>query len=94
MRRKVEAPPVDKDGCANRKALVFTTFADTARYLYDGLADWARDTLRVHMALVTGGAGNRSTSGAADFAGILERFAPKAQKSERPGTPGAPRSTS
>ena len=79
LRRKVEAPPVDKDGCANRKALVFTTFADTARYLYDGLADWARDALRVHMALVTGGAGNRSTSGAADFAGILERFAPKAQ---------------
>ena len=79
LRRKVEAPSVDKDGRANRKALVFTTFADTARYLYDGLADWARDALHIRMALITGGTGNRSTSGTTNFAGLLERFAPKAQ---------------
>ena len=79
LRRKVEAAPKDKDGRANRKALVFTTFADTARYLYENLADWARDELGVHSALVTGGDGNRSTARASRFDDILGRFAPKAQ---------------
>ena len=60
LRRKVEAAPDDKDGRSNRKVLVFTTFGDTARYLYDHLSEWARDDLGVHIALVTGGDGNRS----------------------------------
>ena len=29
----------------NRKTIVFTAFADTARYLYDELAPWAKDCL-------------------------------------------------
>ena len=79
LRRKVEEAPTDKDGLPNRKALVFTTFADTARYLYDNLMDWARSDLGVHIALITGGAGNRSTLGPTGFADILGQFAPKAQ---------------
>ena len=77
--RKVETAPADKDGRANRKALVFTTFADTARYLYDHLADRARDEAAVRVALVTGGDGNRSTAGSARFDDILGGFAPRAQ---------------
>ena len=80
LRRKVEAAPADRDGRANRKALVFTTFADTARYLYDNLADWARRDLGVHVALVTGGDGNRSSTGDTGFLDVLARFAPKAQQ--------------
>ena len=81
LRRKVEAAPVDKDGRANRKALVFTTFADTARYLYDNLGKWARRDLGVHVALVTGGDSNRSSTGETGFLDILARFAPRAQQS-------------
>ena len=81
LRRKVETAPADKDGRPNRKALVFTTFADTARYLYDHLAPWAQDELGVDSALVTGGDGNRSTFGVSRFVDILERFAPRAQQS-------------
>ena len=81
MRRKAETAPADKDGRPNRKALVFTTFADTARYLYDHLAPWAQDELEVDSALVTGGDGNRSTFGVSGFVDILERFAPRAQQS-------------
>ena len=77
--RKVETAPADKDGRANRKALVFTTFADTARYLYDHLADRAHDEAAVRVALVTGGDGNRSTAGSARFDDILGGFAPRAQ---------------
>ena len=80
LQRKVEAAPADKDGRPNRKALVFTTFADTARYLYENLETWARERLSVHIALVTGGDGNRSTPGKSGFIEILERFAPRAQE--------------
>ena len=86
LRRKVEAAPTDKDGCANRKALVFTTFTDTARYLYEHVAaaPFAEEG-GIHVALVTGGDGNRSTSGASRFDDILGRFAPRAQNREDEG---------
>ena len=77
---KVRAAPADKDGTPNRKVLVFTTFADTARHLYDNMAEWARDELGVHIALVTGGSGNKATLNASTFDDILHRFAPKAQE--------------
>ncbi|SIO89476.1 helicase-related protein [Nocardiopsis sp. JB363] len=38
----------------NRKALVFTAFSDTAEYLYQHVAGWARDELGVHVGLITG----------------------------------------
>ena len=85
LQRKVDTAPADKDGRGNRRALVFTTFADTARYLYDHLVDWARDELGVHIALVTGGDGNRSTSGVSSFIDILEQFAPMAQQRKGAG---------
>ena len=88
LRRKVEAAPADKDGRANRKALVFTTFADTARYLYEHVAAApfaGEGEGGVHVALVTGGDGNRSTSGVSRFEDVLGRFAPRAQSREGEG---------
>ena len=82
LRHKVEAASVDKDDRANRKALVFTTFADTARYLYEHIKEWAHNELGVHIALVTGGDGNRSSLGESQFVNILGRFAPRAQQSD------------
>ena len=82
--QKVRAAPTDKDGRPNRKVLVFTTFADTARYLYENMADWARDELDVHIALVAGASGNRATLKASTFDDILGHFAPRAQ--QRPET--------
>ena len=38
----------------NRKALVFTAFADTAEYLYENLAPFCEGELGMHVALVTG----------------------------------------
>ena len=81
---KVRSAPADKDGRPNRKVLVFTTFADTARYLYENMADWAQAELGVHIALVTGASGNRATLKAPTFDGVLGHFAPRAQ--QRPET--------
>ena len=80
---KAARPTTDRDGRPNRKALVFTTFADSARYLYDRIASGpVRTEHGAHVALVTGGAGNSSTvDGVSSFADVLARFAPRSQES-------------
>lgn len=68
----------------NRKVIIFTAFADTARYLYEQLAPWAQSKLGVHCALVTGTGSNQTTLPELrrDLASILTAFAPRAK--ERP----------
>lgn len=68
----------------NRKILVFTAFADTARYLYDELAPWVLADLGLHTALVTGTGRNQTTLPALrkDLASILTAFSPRSK--ERP----------
>ena len=73
--------PINGD---NRKVLVFTAFADTARYLYDQLAPWAQATLGVHSALVTGTGSNQTNVPTLrrDLVSILSAFSPRSK--ERP----------
>ena len=68
----------------NRKVIVFTAFADTARYLYEELAPWAQSELGLHSALVTGGGRNQTTLPhlRKQFASILTAFSPGSK--ERP----------
>ncbi len=68
----------------NRKVIVFTAFADTARYLFEQLAPWAKSTLGIDTALVTGSGGNQSTVAGLrkDLASILTAFSPRSK--ERP----------
>ncbi len=68
----------------NRKVIVFTAFADTARYLYEALASWAQDHLGLHAALVTGAGSNQTTLPGLrrNLASILTAFAPRTK--ERP----------
>ena len=85
IRRKAETPSVDQDGKLNRKLLVFTTFKDTAEYLYGNLCDLARE-LGLNIALVSGDA-TRTTLGENNFHAILTNFAPRA-RSRPPGVDG------
>ena len=68
----------------NRKIIVFTAFADTAKYLYDELASWAQQTHSVQCALVTGTGRNQTTvpNLRRDLASILTAFSPRSK--ERP----------
>lgn len=68
----------------NRKIIVFTAFADTARYLYEELSPWAKSELGIESALVTGTGGNRTTRKGLrkDLASILTTFSPRSK--ERP----------
>lgn len=68
----------------NRKIIVFTAFSDTAQYLYTNLAPWAKATLGIDAALVTGSAGIQTTLPGLrkSMSSVLSAFAPRAK--ERP----------
>ncbi|APW46663.1 helicase-related protein [Rhodoferax antarcticus] len=68
----------------NRKVIVFTAFSDTAAYLYENLADWAKADLGLESALVTGSAGIKTTLPGLrkNLGTVLSAFAPRAK--ERP----------
>lgn len=68
----------------NRKIIVFTAFSDTAHYLYTQLAPWAKSTLGIDAALVTGSAGIQTTLPGLrkSMGSVLSAFAPRAK--ERP----------
>lgn len=68
----------------NRKVIVFTAFADTAKYLYEELAPWIKTAHGIESALVTGAGRNQTTLPGLrkDLASILTAFSPLSK--ERP----------
>ena len=83
---RVSGPTLDVDGKPNRKMLVFTTFKDTALYLYNALQyDAVEHGLR--MAMVSGDE-VRDGLLAGDFNAVLSDFAPIARnRGENNGSP-------
>jgi SNF2 family DNA or RNA helicase len=77
---KVRQPTVNRDGKPNRKVLIFTAFADTARYLFEQLDSWARKDLQIHTGLVCGDGGNATSLGRTDYDDILTNFSPIAKR--------------
>ncbi len=81
IEQKVRHPARNSQGEENRKVIVFCAFADTAAYLYEALETWARRTLGLHIALVSGGSKpNRTTFGRAEFSQILINFSPRSKQ--------------
>jgi hypothetical protein len=68
----------------NRKMIVFTAFSDTAQYLYEQIAGWAKKDLGIETALVTGSGRNQTTIPGMrkDLSTILTSFSPRSK--ERP----------
>lgn len=62
----------------NKKVLIFTAFADTAAYLYDCLAKWAKSEFGIYSGLVTGSNDPKANLPLTrkDFTGILINFSP------------------
>lgn len=81
--------PINKD---NKKILIFTTFSDTAKYLYDNLAGHAKE-LGINSALVTGSDTNKSTLEIprgyrnqvrfSDINTVLTLFSPKSKEAKK-----------
>jgi hypothetical protein len=84
LRAMIEAKARNPINSGNRKVIVFTAFADTARYLYNQLALWAKTNLGIEAALVTGAGYNQTTLPRLrkDLTSILTAFSPRSK--ERP----------
>jgi len=84
LRRVIESKCRNPINVGNRKVLIFTAFADTAEYLYEHLAQWAKTDLGLDSAVVTGTGRNQTTLRTIrkDFTSILTCFSPRAK--ERP----------
>ena len=84
LREMIEHKCRNPINSGNRKIIVFTAFADTAQYLYVQLAPWAKSTLSIDAALVTGSAGIQTTLPGLrkNMGSVLSAFAPRAK--ERP----------
>ena len=62
----------------NKKVIIFTTFSDTAEYLYLNLSEWLLMEEGLHTALVTGGSTkNNHAKIRNDFDSILSHFSPR-----------------
>jgi len=66
----------------NKKILIFTAFADTAEYLFQQIADWAKKEFGIHSAIVSGTGTNRSTMKKIrlDLHSILTNFSPRSKE--------------
>lgn len=67
----------------NKKIIIFTAFADTAKYLYKNISVWANEEFGIHSALVTGGDANKTTLNnvvQSDLNDILTNFSPKSKE--------------
>ncbi len=71
----------------NKKILIFTAFADTAKYLYDELSNWAHQTHGIHSALVIGAGTNKTTNPAlrTELNEILTAFSPLSKERDKTG---------
>jgi hypothetical protein len=63
---------------SNKKVIVFTAYADTAKYLYEQLFGWAEKTYKINTALVAGSE-NKTTFGKNTFDDILVNFSPRSK---------------
>ena len=75
--KKVGNPTINLDGNINRKILVFTTFKDTAKYLYKNL-EYLNGELGINIAMVSGDE-THTTTDTNKFNDILTNFAPTAR---------------
>lgn len=70
----------------NKKIIIFTAFADTAKYLYKNISQWALDEFGLYCALVTGGDENKTTlksvKNKKNINDVLINFSPKSKERE------------
>ena len=83
LKEKIKDKIINPINPENKKLIIFTAFADTAKYLYKNIHSWALDEFGIHSALVTGGDSNKTTLTnvtQSDLNEILTNFSPKSKE--------------
>ena len=78
IQKKIDCP-INK---GNKKVIIFTAFADTAKYLYENISKWAYKNNNVYSALITGSGGNKTNFPKikAEMSDLLINFSPKSKE--------------
>ena len=78
IKQKVENP-LNKE---NKKIIIFTAFADTAKYLYNNISTYILDELGLYSAIVTGSDNPKTNLKGirTEFNNILTNFSPKSKE--------------
>ena len=78
IKKKVENP-LNKE---NKKIIIFTAFADTAKYLYENISKYVLDELGLYSAIVTGSDRPKTNLKgiSTEFNNILTNFSPKSKE--------------
>ena len=76
---KKESNPINE---GNKKIIIFTAFADTAKYLYENINEWALKEFGLYSALVVGSDKPKTNLkiGKSDFNNVLINFSPKSKE--------------
>lgn len=71
--------PINQD---NKKIIVFTAFADTAKYIHEEMTPWLKKEHGLYSALVTGSDTNKTNMPQckSDLGSILTNFSPRSKK--------------
>lgn len=69
----------------NKKIIIFTAFADTAKYLYKNISIWAKEKYNLNSALVTGSENPKTTikMSKVDLNKVLINFSPISKEREK-----------
>lgn len=78
LENKVLTTPYNNN---NKKVIIFTAFSDTAKYLYNSIAQQFKDKYNVNTAIITGGDKPKTTNSFIrnEFNTVLSRFSPKSK---------------
>lgn len=81
IKRKINNP-INED---NKKIIIFTAFADTAKYLYKNISTWAKQNYNLNSALVTGSENPKTTikMSKVDLNKVLINFSPLSKEREK-----------
>ncbi|MGO1044021.1 helicase-related protein [Clostridioides difficile] len=69
----------------NKKVIVFTAFADTAKYLYENISKWGLENYNVNTAIVMGSDNPKTTLKLkkVDLSSILINFSPRSKERDK-----------
>lgn len=67
----------------NKKIIIFTTFTDTAKYIYQNLVEWLHDSQGVYSCLITGSDLNTNFKCKKDLSLYLINFSPKSKNRDQ-----------
>jgi superfamily II DNA/RNA helicase len=81
LENKITLKPYNNE---NKKVIIFTAFSDTAKYLYNAIAEQFKDIYDVNTAIITGGDKPKTTNKNIrnEFNTVLSRFSPKSKLKE------------